>query len=89
MALLAMQDHREHPVVKQSLQQLKKDMASERSIVALALTIVCLRTYGVSTDSLEQTAIEMAASADSGNLLGAAMMLYALTDAQHQSAFAL
>jgi hypothetical protein len=89
MALLAMQDHREHPVVKQSLQQLKKDVASERSIVALALTIVCLRTYGVSTDSLEQTAIEMAASADSGNLLGAAMMLYALTDAQHQSAFAL
>jgi hypothetical protein len=89
VALLAMQDHREHPVVKQSLQQLKKDVASERSVVAVALTIVCLRTYGVATDVLEQAAIELAAGADRGNLLGTAMMLYALTDTHPQSAFAL
>jgi hypothetical protein len=89
VALLAMQDHRAHPVVKQSLKQLQKDVASERSVVAVALTIVCLRTYGVATDSLEQTAIEMAASADPGNLLATATMLYALADTQQQSAFRL
>ena len=89
VALLAMQDHRAHPVVKQSLQQLQKDVASERSVVAVALTIVCLRTYGVATDSLEQTAIEMAASADPGNLLATATMLYALADTPQRSAFVL
>ena len=89
VALLAMQDHREHPIVKQSLQQLKKDVASERSVVAVALTILCLRAYSVPTDALEQTAIELAAHADRGNLLGTAVMLYALTDTHLQSAFAL
>jgi hypothetical protein len=89
VALLAMQDHREHSAVKQSLQQLQKDVASERSVVAVALTIVCLRRYGVATDALEQTAIKLATSAEPGNLLGTSMMLYALTDTHNQSAFAL
>ncbi len=89
VALLAMQDHREHPVVKQSLQQLKKDVATERSVDAVALTIVCLRVYKVAMDSLEQTALEMAATADPANVLGTAMMLYALTNTGQQSAFVL
>jgi len=89
VALLAMQDHREHSAVKQSLQQLQKDVASERSVVAVALTIMCLRTYGVATEVLEQVAMDLAASAEPGNLLGTAMMLYALTDTRQRSAFAL
>jgi len=82
-----MQDHRTHPVVMQSLRQLQNDVASERSVVAVALTIVCLRTYGVATAALEQTAIELSAEADPGNLLGMAMMLYALTDTREHAAF--
>ena len=86
VALLALQDLRNHAVVIRSLGQLQKDVASERSVVAVALSIVCLRAYGVATGALEQTAIELSAHADPGNLLGVAMMLYALTDARLQAA---
>ena len=89
VALLAMQDHRNHSVVTRSLEQLQKDVASERSVVAIALTIICLRAYGVATNVLEQAVIELSAQADPGNLLGTAMMLYALTDASRQVAFRL
>jgi hypothetical protein len=89
VALLALQDHREHPVVKQSLQQLQKDVASERSVVAVALTLMCLRTYGVTAGLLEQTAIDLATNAEPGDVLATAMMLYALSDTLQQSAFAL
>jgi hypothetical protein len=87
MALLAMQDHRDHSVVIRSLEQLQKDVRSERSLVAVALSIICLRTFGVATDALEQTAIELAADADPGSLLSIAMTLYAITDARLQVAF--
>ncbi len=87
VALLALQDHRNHPVVVQSLQQLQKDVASERSVVAVALSIVCLRTYGIPNDALEQTALALAADADPGNHLATAMMLYALTGTRQQAAF--
>jgi hypothetical protein len=87
VALLAMRDHRNHPVVTRSLAQLKKDVASERSVVAVALTIICLREYGVATDALEQAVAELSAQADPGNLLGIAMILYALTEASRQVAF--
>ena len=49
--------------------------------------IICLLKYGVATNALEQTALGMSAQADPGNLLGTAMMLYALTDASRQVAF--
>ena len=87
VALLAMRDHRNHSVVTRSLDQLQKDVASERSVVAVALTIICLRAYGVATKTLEQAVVELSAQADPGNLLGIAMMLYALTDASRQVAF--
>jgi hypothetical protein len=87
LALLAMRDHRQHSVVTRSLEQLKKDVASERSVVAIALTIICLRAYGAETDTLEQAVIKLSAQADSDNLLGTAMMLYALTDVSRQKAF--
>jgi hypothetical protein len=87
VALLAMRDHRNHSVVTRSLEQLKKDVASERSVVAVALTIICLREYGVATNALEHAVAELSAQADPGNLLGIAMMLYALTEASQQVAF--
>jgi hypothetical protein len=87
LALLALQDHRDHSVVKQSLDQLQKDVASERSVVAVSLTIICLRAYGVATNTLEQAVVALSARADPGNVLGTAMMLYALTEASRQVAF--
>jgi hypothetical protein len=87
LALLAMRDHRNHPVVTRSLEQLQKDVASERSVVAVALTIICLRAYGVDTSALEQIVIELSAQAGRENILGVAMTLYALTDANRQVAF--
>ena len=88
VALLAMQDRRNHPVVTRSLEQLKKDVTSEHSVVAIALTIICLREYGVATSALEQGLVELSVQADSGNLMSIAMMLYALTDASRPVAFA-
>jgi len=87
LALLAMRDHRDHSVVARSLEQLQKDVASERSVVALALTIICLRAYGVETYALEQTVIGLWTLGDRDNLLSTAMMLYALADANRQVAF--
>ena len=66
VALLAMRDHRNHSVVARSVEQLQEDVASERSVVAVAITIICLLKYGVATDALEQTAIGMSAQADPG-----------------------
>jgi hypothetical protein len=90
VALLAMRDHRHESVVTRSLDQLQKDVANERSIVAVTITIICLRSYEIATDVLERTAIALWEHADldgSENLLGTAMMLYALTEASRQLAF--
>jgi len=87
LALLAMRDHRSHPVMTQSLGQLQKDVASERSVVALALTVICLRAYDVATDALERTLVELSPRGDADNVLATAMMLYALSDVGSQAAF--
>jgi hypothetical protein len=90
VALLAMRDQRQHPVVTRSLTQLQKDVASERSIVAVSLTIVCLRQYGIATDALERVAVTLWGQdglSGSENLLGTAMTLYAFTDSTRQVAF--
>jgi hypothetical protein len=86
LALLAMQDRRHDPVIIHALEQLQEDVRSERSAVALALTTICLRVYGVPSDTLEQQLIELSAGVGSAlspaeNVLGRAMTLYALTDA--------
>jgi hypothetical protein len=86
LALLAMQDRRNDPVIVRALAQLQEDVRSERSAVALALTIICLRVYGVLTDMLEQQLIELSAGGEAAlgpaeNVLGRAMTLYALSDA--------
>jgi hypothetical protein len=88
VGLLAMRDHRHHEIVTRSLEQLQKDVTNERSVVAVTITIICLRTYGIATDALEQTAISLSAQADlRENSLGTAMTLYALTEPSQQVAF--
>jgi len=94
LALLAMQDRRDHPVVEKSLQQLQRDVRTERSAVALALSIVCLRVYGLAPDVLAGDLLDL--STDSGpmasqadDLLGLAMTLYALVDARAAALFTL
>ena len=94
LALLAMQDRRGHPVVEKSLQQLQHDVRTERSAVALALSIICLRVYGVAPDVLVSDLLDL--SSDSGpgagqadDLLGLAMTLYALVDAGAAAPFTL
>jgi hypothetical protein len=91
LALLALQDRRDHPAVQRSLLQLQKDVAQERSAVAVALAIVCLRVYGIATGSLEETAVALVTTHKNWNenVLGTAMTLYALTSAQRLGAFTL
>jgi hypothetical protein len=86
LALLAMQDRRHDPVIARALDQLQNDVRSERSAVALALTVICLRVYGMPSDTLEQQLREISVGVGAGvspaeNVLGRAMTLYALTDA--------
>jgi hypothetical protein len=86
LGLLAMQDRRQDPVIRRALAELQDDVRTERSAVALALTVICLRVYGVPSDTLEQQLMELSAGVGSGfgpaeNVLGCATTLYALSDA--------
>jgi hypothetical protein len=45
LALLALQDRRDLSSVKRSLEQMQKDLLTERSTLALALARVCLKVY--------------------------------------------
>ena len=83
LALLAMQDRPDDPIVQRSLQSLQRIAATERSAVALALTILCLRAHGIPVDRWQQ---DLAALVSSGldrttDFLGAAMALCALDEA--------
>ena len=57
LALLAMQDRRDDPVVAKSLQYLQKDAATEKSAPALAVSLICLRVFGIQAASFEQELI--------------------------------
>lgn len=83
LGLLAMQDRRDHPIMTKSLQQLQRDVRAERSTLAIALAIICLRVYGIVPDPLVDDLLENsrtpgreAGSAD--DILGLAMALHAL-----------
>ena len=54
LALLALQNRRNEPAVVRGLEQLQRDVLSERSAVALSLAIICLRVYGRPTSAPEQ-----------------------------------
>jgi hypothetical protein len=83
LGLLAMQDRRDHTVVVRSLAHLEKDLVNERSAVALALAAIALRVYRApEAEALRLLDAALPASVQLGSVLGMAMGLYAMTDAQ-------
>jgi hypothetical protein len=89
-ALLSMQDKRTEAAVRESVTRLREKAVTERSAVALALSVVCLRLFGEQVSVIEDTLIRcaaaMAADVDAVNLMSAAMALYALADPQRPAA---
>lgn len=84
LALLAMQDRRDEPVVAKSLQYLQKDAATEKSAPALAVSLICLRVFGIQAPSFEQELIpRLDLSRALGSTVALAMSLYALADTRH------
>jgi hypothetical protein len=78
-----MQDRRDHTVVVRSLAHLEKDLVNERSAVALALAAIALRVYRApEAEALRLLDAALPASVQLGSVLGMAMGLYAMTDAQ-------
>jgi len=87
IGLIGMQDRRADPVVARSLAYLVGAQLSEPSALALALTAVCLRIYGLSPDDVAARLAADAPRAERlGNLHTLAMMLYALTMNDHNAA---
>jgi hypothetical protein len=83
LALLAMQDRVGDPIVQRALDGLQKDAARERSAVALAWTIICLRVYGQNTAAWEQelaglVARDRPAMGRTDDIVGLAMSVYVL-----------
>lgn len=87
VALLALQDRRDHPVVEQSLRFLQANWLEEPSGLALALTLICLRTYGLVVDDVERRLVAAADGATSVflNLHTTALALYALTGVDREN----
>ncbi len=84
LALLALQDRREHPAVQKSLEYLDRQRLSEPAGMALALTSICLRVYGVpAVDVDERLAAIAERHAFFNNQHIAAMALYSLTAQEH------
>ncbi len=90
VALLAMQDRRDHPVVERSVEYLERQATSERSGTALALALIALRVYGrrdeaVRAALIEQVPVTMALR----NHAAIAAASYALEPDQTYDAFTL
>jgi hypothetical protein len=81
LALIALQDRRDHPVVRQAVFRLERDAHQEASAAALALAILCRRVYGLPVDRLEERLVNVLANDESSgglNILSLAMALAAL-----------
>jgi hypothetical protein len=82
-ALLSLQDRRGEAGVRDSVTRLREKAVSERSAVALALAVVCLRLFDAPVGAIEEAltayAAVMLAEADV-NFMGVAMALYALAE---------
>jgi hypothetical protein len=84
LALLALQDRREMPCVQTGLQFLRAHAEQERSGLALALTVICLRIFGAdhlatAAAATHQTVVSLAL----GNLAVLAAIVIALADDDH------
>ena len=85
LALLALQDRREHPVVQRSLHWLTSHALSEPSTMALSLAAVCLHVYGQPiAEVLKALQAQQARAHALGNAHLIAMAAYALTLSTHQ-----
>jgi hypothetical protein len=91
LALLALQDRREHAAVRAALSYLQANWHREPSGMALALTAICMRVYGLPTEAMEVALLD--AWRRSGflqNLSVMSMACYALGGEAHgNSAFQL
>jgi hypothetical protein len=84
LALLALQDRREHPSVQKSLEYLVSQRLAEPSGMALSLTSICLRVYGAPAADVDERLAALAERhAFFNNLHVAAMALYSLTGQEH------
>lgn len=79
LALLALQDHKDHPIVMRSVEFLAKHGTSETSGMALGLASIALRVYHRPVGHIE-TGLAQAASTtlSVGNLVNVAMAAFAL-----------
>ena len=85
LALLALQDRRNDAVVMRGLERLQLDTASERSVMALSLAVICLRIHGLPTAGPEEELAKLVSRRRvepglNDDFLSLAMALYALTD---------
>jgi len=84
LALLALQKRRDAPEVVKSVAWLREARLKEPSAMALALTTIWLRLYGLSADDVEaRLADDVERAGRVGNLQTLAMMLYALSASTH------
>jgi hypothetical protein len=84
LALLALQDRRDLPCVQTGLQFLTAHAERERSGLALALSLICLRAFGVDHAALRRAAIQqIAVSLAMGNHATLGALLAALRDDDH------
>jgi hypothetical protein len=90
IALLAMQNRRDHPVVERSVDYLEKEATSERSGTALALALIALRVYGRSDDAVRSALItQVPTTIALQNHASIALAAYALNPEQSCAAFTL
>jgi hypothetical protein len=86
LGLLALQDHREHADVRRSLDHLVAYRLSEPAGMALALTSICLRVYGLPAVDVDERLLALSEHHGFfGNLHVAAMALYALSGEEHEA----
>jgi hypothetical protein len=86
LALLAMQDRRDHPAVANSLTWLEMNATTERSAMALGLAAICLYVFNRPVDAVLAALVEQDTRTKFlGNAHLAAMALYALTIREHRA----
>jgi hypothetical protein len=88
IALLAMQDRRDHPVIRRSADYLTEHAMSERSGTALALASIALAVYGRRDDAVRLAlAQQLPVTIALGNHAAMAMAAYALAPDGTHAAF--
>jgi hypothetical protein len=84
LALLALQDRRDLPCVQTGLQVLTAHADRERSGLALALTLICLRVFGAEAAALARAAsLQADTSLAIGNLAVVGALAVALSEDDH------